>query len=323
MADIVTLTMNPALDVSTSVERIEPVRKLRCRPERRDPGGGGINVARVAHRLGAETAAVFPAGGAVGEALRRLLEAEGVASHVVQIAGETRESFTALDETSGDEFRFVLPGPTLTAEECGACLETLSGLSARPRYLCASGSLPAGTPQDVYVEVAKAAARLGAPLVLDASGPALRAGLDAGVFMIKPNLGELRELTGEALADEKARLSACRRLIATQGLEIVALTLSEEGAMLVTAERAWRAPAIDVPLASSVGAGDSFTGALLWALAGGEPLDTAFAYGVAAGAAALIAPGGELAGRDDVMRLLAMVELQEIHEAARVAPGGA
>jgi hypothetical protein len=103
MAHILTVTMNPAVDIWTSVGRVEPLKKLRCGPARRDPGGGGINVARVACRLGSVATALYPAGGNTGQILQRLLDEENIRSIPIQIHEETRQDFTALETTTGHE----------------------------------------------------------------------------------------------------------------------------------------------------------------------------------------------------------------------------
>jgi len=149
------LTLNPALDVSTAIDRVEPVHKMRCGEPTQHPGGGGINVARVLHRLGADVTAIYPVGGATGEALTKLLQAEGVPAQVVPIAGQTRESFSVHEASSGLDWRFVLPGPTLSEAELRACCDALmtaadGGEAARgvwvmvPSALVASGGLPPG-----------------------------------------------------------------------------------------------------------------------------------------------------------------------------------
>lgn len=317
MAVILTLTPNPAIDVATSVERLEPARKLRCSPERRDPGGGGINVARVAHRLGAETFAIYPSGGIVGQLLERLIHGEGVRSVIVSVHGETREDFTVLDETTHQEYRFVLPGPHLSDVEWMKCLKALAAIEVRPDFVCASGGLPPGAPDNFYARVAEIVASWGVRFALDTSGPALRAALHERIHLIKPNLRELADLTGAALDDETARLAACRALIAQGRTEIVALTLGEEGAMLVTATEAWRAGALAIEPVSTVGAGDSFLGALIWALASKMSLEDAFRHGAAAGAAALLAHGTELARAADIRRLLPKVAVEKVAEPSR------
>ena len=123
MTDILTLTMNPALDVLTTYDKVESTHKMRCGPTLKHPGGGGVNVARVLHRLGASCLAVYPAGGVTGERHHQLMRAEQVRSHVVPIAQETRESFSVHELSSGQDFRFVLPGPTMTAFEYQTCFD--------------------------------------------------------------------------------------------------------------------------------------------------------------------------------------------------------
>jgi 6-phosphofructokinase 2 len=303
MTRIVTLTMNPAVDVSTSVERVLPTAKLRCGPGRRDPGGGGVNVARVARELGAEALAIYPAGGLVGDALQQLVRAEGVMSRVVPIAGETREDFNVVETASGAQFRFILPGPRLHGREWLACLQALADAAADGDLICASGSLPPGAPDDFYARVAQLAAGRRIRLALDTSGAALKAALRERVFLLKPNLAELEALTGSPLPDEPAQLAACRDLIRRGSAEYVALTLGAQGAMLVSSHEAWRADAVHVRTATSVGAGDAFLAGLIWALAGGKPPEEALRWAVAAGSAALAAPGTELCRADDVRRL--------------------
>lgn len=308
---IVTLTANPSIDVSTSVERVEPVRKLRCSAGRRHAGGGGVNVARVARRLGASVRAVYPVGGPVGQLLRRLVDAEGLDSATVEIEGDTREDFTVVETRSGEEFRFVLPGPQLRESEWMGCLAALAALDP-PDFVCASGSLPPGAPDDFYARAAAIAAGWKAPMALDASGQGLKAALAQPVHLIKPNLRELRDLTGAALEDRPAQVAACRDLLARSPLEVVALTLGSDGALLVTRDQVLRAASLPIVPASTVGAGDSFLGAMVWALASNLPLETAFRYGVAAGAGALRAPGTELCHADDVRRLVGQVVVEDI-----------
>ena len=315
MAHVLALTMNPAIDVSTSVERVSPTRKLRCGQARRDPGGGGINVARVVRRLGGRATAVFPAGGVIGRLLRQLVEAEDVDGGAVPVREETREDFTALETATGRQFRFVLEGPRLSGPEWMACLEAVAGQHERPDLIVVSGSLPPGVPDDVYARVAEIARAWEIRMALDCSGPALKAALAHGVYLVKPNLGELADLVGAALPDEASRIAACRRLILDGQAEAVALTLGEEGALLVTGDGAWRAAAIPVEAVSAVGAGDSFLGGMVWALASGRPLVEAFRYAMAAGTAAVLSPGTELCHADDVWRLAAEVVVEPLEGA--------
>ena len=235
MPDIVTLTINPAIDIFVNVTRVEATRKLRCSAPKRDPGGGGINVARVAHRLGRDVLPIYPIGGQIGKLLQRLVEREDIESLVTPSHVETRENFTAFEETTGEQYRFVLPGSTLHRAEWEACLDKLSGLTAKPKFVVASGSLPPGVPDDFFARAIRLAKALGAKTVVDSSGVALKAALAEGVTLMKPNLVELGDLVGGKLDNDAEQMAACRKLITDKRAEMVALTLGEDGALLVTA----------------------------------------------------------------------------------------
>jgi 6-phosphofructokinase 2 len=312
MTRIVTFTPNPAIDVSASVERIMPVQKLRCSAARRDPGGGGINVARVVRRLGSEVTAVYPRGGATGQLLSRLVGLEQIESATSEIAEETREDFSVFEETSAKQFRFVLPGPPLAEPEWRASLDVLSAHADRPDFVVGSGSLPPGAPANLYARACRIAKAWEAKFVLDTSGPALAAALKEGVHLVKPNLRELSELMGERLDGEAAWLRASFGLVKSRQAEIVALTLGHRGALLVDRDRVLRAEPPPITPASSVGAGDSFLGAMVWGLAAGLDLDHAFRLGVAAGSSALLNPGTELAHPDDIRRLAGQVVVRAL-----------
>jgi len=312
MAEIVTFTINPSIDLSVAVERVAPFQKLRCGSARRDPGGGGINVARVLKRLGADVQALYPSGGALGELLRRLLDQEGVCGQTVPLVEETREDFTVFEHSTGLQYRFVLPGPHLGEKEWKSCLELLDGLDRPARFVVGSGSLPPGVPDDFYGLLAQIAKRSGSKIVIDSTGRPLRAALDVGVYLVKPNLNEFKLLMGSALESQSDWIKACRFLIEAGQVEIVALTLGDQGALLVTRDLVLRAPALPIKPVSVVGAGDSFLGAMIWSLASGHSVDTAFRYGVAAGSAALLAPGTELCRQADIERMISDVKVQRV-----------
>ena len=305
MPALITLTLNPALDLATTTDRVAPTHKLRCGPVQRFAGGGGINVARVLHRLGSEVQAWALAGGAAGTQVRQLLADEGVATAIQPIAGDTRENFSVVETTTGQEFRFVLPGPTLQATEWQTCLDTLAALTTAPRWLIASGSLPPGVPPDFYARFAPGARARGTRLVVDTSGLPLAAALQAGVTLVKPSLRELRELLQQPLASAAEWRAAAQALVQAGQAEIVALSLGEQGALLATREGIWQAPALPVSAATgTTGAGDCFLAALVWALDRGDAPPEALRWGVAAGAAALLSPGTALAQAKDVQRLV-------------------
>ncbi|OGA59384.1 MAG: phosphofructokinase [Burkholderiales bacterium RIFCSPHIGHO2_01_FULL_64_960] len=308
MPALITLTLNPALDLATTTDHVAPTHKLRCGPVQRFAGGGGINVARVLHRLGADVCAWALAGGAAGTQVRQLLAAEGVPTLLQPISGDTRENFSVVETTTSQEFRFVLPGPTLQPAEWQACLDALATHTPPPRWLIASGSLPPGTPDDFYAQLTRAVSGLGVRVAVDTSGPPLGAALQAGGALVKPSLRELRDLLQQPLEQAADWCTAAQSLVRSGTAEIVALSVGEQGAVLATREGVWQAPALNVPATSgTTGAGDCFLATLVWALDRGDAPAEALRWGVAAGAAALLHPGTTLAQADDVRRLVRSV----------------
>jgi 6-phosphofructokinase 2 len=300
---IVTLTMNPAIDKSADVDRVVPERKLRCRPPHFEPGGGGINVARALERLGENALAVYPAGGPPAELLARLLEGEKLAHRPIVIQGWTRENLAVLETATDQQFRFGMPGPHLEDVEWRRCLDEIQDLDPVPDYLVASGSLPPGVPADFYARLARMCAAKRIRLVVDTSGDALRLSLDEGLFLIKPNLRELRAITGEDLEEESRQERLVRSLIEEGRCRYVVVSLGAAGVLAASENDLKRLRAPTVRIQSKVGAGDSTVAGIVLGLSRGKPFMEAVRYGMAAGAAAVMTPGSELCRRDDVERL--------------------
>jgi 6-phosphofructokinase 2 len=303
MAEIVTLTMNPAVDVSVSTDRVVPEHKLRCSAPRLEPGGGGINVARAVHELGGQALALYLAGGATGTLLCELAEAAGIEHQPLPISGRTRQNLTVSETVTECQYRFVVPGPELRVEEWRRPLERLTEMTPPPRFVVASGSLPPGVPDDFYARLASAARDVGARTILDTSGAALRRGVEGRVYLVKPNLRELSQLADAELRNEEAHERAARALVTAGRAEVVVVSLGAAGVLLVTAEGIERIRAPVVPIRSKVGAGDSTVAGIVLALSRGEDPRQAAYWGVAAGAAAVMTPGTELCRRGDVERL--------------------
>jgi 6-phosphofructokinase 2 len=214
---------------------VRPIKKIRTSEERYDPGGGGVNVARVLRELGGEAVVVYLAGGITGGALTEMLERLGIEHRLIPIAGNTRVSHVVFERSSGQEYRFTPEGPELEPSEWQDCLEQLEKMDAE--YLVASGSLPRGVPTDFYAKVARIGAQRGARVVVDTSGDALREAADEGVFLIKPNLRELQTLAGRELRSEAGQEAAARSLVDDRKAEVVTLSSA------LTA-RSWSAPRI-------------------------------------------------------------------------------
>ncbi len=303
---IATLTLHPAIDKSADVERMIPERKLRCSTPHYDAGGGGINVSKGIQRLGGQSTAVFPVGGNSGKRLLELLEKDAIPTAPVEVAGETRENFSVFETSTGHQYRFTLPGEPLSLADADACLDAVKRL--QPNIVVASGSLPPGLPDDYYARVAVQVRHAGARLVLDTSGEALKAALEAGVYMLKPNIGELSRLVGVERLEMNQVDDAAMSLIYAGKCEIIVVSLGPHGALLATADGFVHVAAPIVDKRTTVGAGDSMVAGMVWALDQGKvPLEMV-QIGVACGTAATMNPGTELFRPTDVWRLLEWIQ---------------
>lgn len=310
MKPIVTLTFNPAIDGASEAEIIRPTRKIRTRNERYDPGGGGINVARVIGELGRPALPIYLGGGATGAVLDDLVASRGLQPHRIAIRDHTRISQAVYEQSTGLEYRFVPEGPLIRDDEWPGVLTALDALDFD--FCVASGSLPRGVPDDIYVEVGRIVARKGARLILDTSGAALKAAVAAGgLYLVKPSLGEFEALAGRELRDERVQEEEALAIVRSGSVDILAVSLGHEGAVLVTRDGVRRLRPPDVVARSAVGAGDSFVGAMTFALAEGRSAEDAFVLGVAAGSAAVLTPGTELCRKEDVWRLYDALKAQD------------
>jgi len=303
MNNVVTLTLNPAIDKSTAVPKLVPEHKLSCDPPKTEPGGGGINVARALKRLGLDARAIFVAGGPPGEVLQQLMTQEGIPYQAVPTAAWTRENFTVVDASNNQQYRFGMPGTTLTAAEQAQVLATLDALPTKPDVLVASGSLPQGMPPEFMGNIARWARQAGAKLIVDTSGEALQAAVNEGVYLLKPNLGELSKLAGVEALDSESAAEAARAIILAGKCEIVVVSLGPNGACLVTRDEEEHIPAPAVRKRSTVGAGDSMVAGMVFALCQGRPVREAVRLGVACGSAATMNSGTELFHPADAEKL--------------------
>jgi 6-phosphofructokinase 2 len=301
MTPVLTVTLNPTIDVFGDADAVRPTHKVRLMNTSYEPGGGGINVARTVKALGGDVVALALSGGEMGAFLGRLLAAEGISYLPIAFAGETRVALMARDLATGLEYRFLPEGPEVSEAEIDRCAQAIA--HKKVGTVVASGSLPRGAPHDSYVRLAKAAARNALPFVLDSSGEGLKAALAAGgLHLVKPSLSELESYTGHSL-EGRAIEEAAQAIVLAGKARMVAVTLGADGAVLATRDRVLRLPAIPVTVRSAVGAGDSFLGAMVWAMTEGWPLEEAFRLGLAAGAAATGNAGTSLCSREDVFRL--------------------
>ncbi len=298
---IVTVTLNPSIDVGCRCAHVSPDRKLRCKDVTYDAGGGGLNVCRVIRELGGEASALWISGGEAGRRLNRLIEQAGVPGTSVSVEGETRLNTYVHEDASDREFRFILPGPRVSDAELGEIRDRLANLEGVD-YLVLSGSVPPDVPEDCYAALAREAS--GARVVVDASGGVLPKALETDVFLAKPNLRELADLSGRDDLDGDAQIvDAARRVVRQTRVQFILASLGSGGAALVSAEDSIRVHAPTVRVRSKVGAGDSMVAGVVLAFARGMAAAEAVRFGVAAGSAAVTTPGTQLCRREDVERI--------------------
>ncbi|MDX5481105.1 MAG: hexose kinase [Hymenobacteraceae bacterium] len=301
MHKIITITVNPALDKSTKVNQVLPEKKLRCEEPVYEPGGGGINVSRAIKKLGGDSCAWFLSGGPAGEMLSKLLNEEGITSWAVETKNWTRENLMVMETTTGNQYRFGMPGPETYENEWKQCLERLEQLPQDkvPVYVVASGSLAPGIPDDFYLQLAEIAHTKSFKLIVDTSGEALIKAAGEGVYLLKPNLGELAALAGKDQISAMEQEEIARQVIGEGKCQVLIVSLGPRGAMLASKEGISYVVPPTVKQQSAVGAGDSMVAGMVMSLAKGCPLDEVVRYGVAAGTAATMTAGSELCRKED------------------------
>ena len=236
MKRILTLTVNPALDKSTSVSGVVPYKKLRCEVPIYEPGGGGINVSRAIKKLGGSSISIYLSGGPTGAYMKTLLDMEGIVQKIRVIQEWTRENLAVTDTINEQQFRFGMPGPKVQDAEWQGVLKELQLLLREDDYLVASGSLALNIPDDFYARVAKIVRDKKAKLVLDTSGEALDKGAKAGVFLLKPNLGELSSLCGVSSITTQNLEPLALKFLKEHNCTAMVVSMGPKGAMLVTAK---------------------------------------------------------------------------------------
>lgn len=310
MKQIITVTFNPALDVSTTVAALVPEKKLRCAAPTMEPGGGGINVARAIKKLGGEATAFFWGGGYAGGEIFHLLGQENVSALMLPVAGECRENIAVYDMAAACQYRFVMPGPQVTAEELEKGMQLIED-TAPVDYLVVSGSLAPGMPPDTFARLGSIAAKMGAKYIVDTRGEALVQAVNAGVYLAKPNISELATLAGVTAVQEAAVPAIAAAVLQRSQCGALLVSMGPSGAVLVTPQQVIHFIPPAVTIKSTVGAGDSMLAGVVWSLAQGSSMQQAARYGVACGTAATLNAGTALCKAADVAALCGRITEQQ------------
>lgn len=315
MREILTITLNPALDLAANVPQVRARPKLRTGPVRTDPGGGGINVSRAIANLGGHSRAFVALGGPTGSELRTRLEAEGITLIEHPAPGATRQSLTITDDQR-QQYRFVLPGPLWEGHATQNALQALLRTLPKGGLVVLSGSLPPGIDPDFPGQLS-AATQGHADLIIDTSGPALEhlaTGQNVAPAVLRMDQKEAEELAGKALRTAGDSLDFAAALVARGAAQTVIIARGAEGSVLAGAGQRLSVRAADVTVQSKVGAGDSFVAGYTLALARGAAMDEALRRGAAAASAAVMTAGTELCRRADAEALFDACPLVAAHE---------
>jgi 6-phosphofructokinase 2 len=308
---IATVTLNPSLDRTVTVEELILDEANRWTSLRRDPGGKGINVSRVIHELGGDTIAYGFIGGIDGETMKQLLQQQGVPFDFTQIKGEIRSNFIITATACCHQTRIEAPGPHIMRHELQKLIQKVKHISPKPDYLVFAGSVPPAVPDDIYRQLIAAAKNNGIKTVLDSDNRWLKEGIKAKPNVIKPNVHEAEELLDKHLRSERAIVKALKLLV-DGGIEVAVISRGKEGLIAANGEEVIKAIPPEVEVRSTVGAGDSTIAGLVLKLNEGLDLDEACRWAAAAGTAATLTPGTELCRRDDVERLFSKVKIKKL-----------
>lgn len=333
---ILTVNLNPALDITYHLEGIDWEGVNRPAQVRSRPGGKGSNVARTLRALGADVLVIGLAGGMTGEAVRSALHSAGVAASFTVIAGETRRTVAVVDTRQGTTALFSEPGPPVAPEEWERFLATYEntltervrrpGTAAASHTRCAAvvltGSLPPGIPTDGYAVLTGIAASAGVPVVLDADGAVLSQGVRAGPAVVTPNLAELESAVGRTLSPQVRVVTSAARELMTAGAQAVVVSLGENGLVAVTGPDAWHVAPPRLSAGNPTGAGDAVAAGLAHGLVLGWGWPERLRHAAALGTATVAAPAAGEFGRDDLERALAGSRVTRVRGAGRAAVGG-
>lgn len=307
MSKIITVTFNPAIDKSTSIDKLIPDKKLNCAIPVYEAGGGGINVARAIKKLGGEAVAFYLAGGYSSVKFNELLNEEEIKSIVTKTKNNIRENLVVVEEISNKQFRFGMPGMEVFEPEWKAFLKSIEQVE-EVNFIVASGSLPKGIPKDIFGRIALIAQNKKAKFIVDTTGEALIKAVEAGVYLIKPNLGELSSLLGIEEIKIESVEKVARQLIEKGKCEVAVVSLGADGAMLVTKDDMHTIKPPKVERKSTVGAGDSMVAGIVLSLSKSNNLLKALQYGVACGTAATMNEGSELCRKKDADLLYELIK---------------
>lgn len=305
--NIVTLTINPALDKSAKIDQLIPEQKLKCHAIQYQAGGGGVNISRVLHTLGVKNNCVFTCGGDTGQTLKHLLEEEKLDITPVSVTAWTRENLAIVDTKTDLQYRFGMPGKGLSTSEVTVIKTTINKLVTENSIFIISGSIPDSMSPDFYVELIDSLTAKNVKLIIDTSGEALKSSLKKTVFLMKPNQSELAQLAGKDFLTKTEQEAYAMELITNKRAQYVIVSLGARGAFLASAQGIFYQTTPSVKVKSTIGAGDSMVAGMVYAIAQGHSPKDILKWGVVCGVATTMTGGTNLASKENIQTVLELL----------------
>ncbi|MDP0927425.1 1-phosphofructokinase family hexose kinase [Paracoccus onubensis] len=304
---ILTVTLNPALDLSTVADEVRPDQKLRCDKPIADPGGGGINVSRAIKIMGGQSTAMVALGGATGTRIAEMLKADGLSVIRLTAPGETRQSLAVRDRATDSQYRFVMPGPEWHKAHVSDMMQAIGEAARAGGWVVVSGSNPPGVAPGFEQMLTVRLKGGNARLLVDTSGDALLAlaGSSTPVDVLRMDSYEAEGLAGRPLPLRSDSAAFAAGLVRDGAAKSVIVARGADGSIIAGDGGAWHAEAARVPVISAVGAGDSFVAGFVLAASRDQPVEEALALGAAAASAAVMTPATELCRAEQVRQLYA------------------
>jgi 6-phosphofructokinase 2 len=307
---IVTLTLNPTVDVSYRIRKLVTDQKAHASETRYDPGGNGVNIARGLVSLGVHAHTCLITGGEIGALLTRLLANHAGYLHTVHVEGETRINCTLLQDDPPLQYEVDGVGPAVTEETMSDISDVFLQYAGNGIGIL-TGSIPPGVHSDVYAKLTRKLREQNARAVVDAQSKLLQAALPEHPYLIKPNRYELELLCGRKLPSV-ADVAREARILHREGVEHVCVSLGGEGALLVDDSGTYYAPSPHVNVISTVGAGDSMVAGLIFALTQGEDSVQVLRFGIACGSTTAATPGTRIFTESEATDLVSQISVEKL-----------
>lgn len=298
--NIVTLTVNPALDKSVQIDQLVPEQKLNCKAIQYQAGGGGVNISRVLNTLNVKNKCLFTSGGDTGKFLERLVKEEQLDISPISVKAWTRENLSVVDTKTELQYRFGMPGNGLSAEEIALIKKMVDREVTDNSMFIISGSIAEQMPQDLYVQLIQLLKSKHVKIVLDTSGKALELTLKESLYLIKPNQKELAHLAGKSFMTKEAQEKFALQLVNDGKATYVVVSMGARGAFIASSEGISYCSTPSVKVKSTIGAGDSMVAGMVYAIQNGLTPDAILKWGVICGVATTMTDGTNLASKENI-----------------------